>query len=423
MAAEKRKYDIAVFGASGVTGQYIIEELALHGQNVTWCVAGRNPEKLKQILSESSEFVGKNLNSIEIMTADVSDDSSLANMCKSSKIILNCVGPYRFYGEKVVEHCIRHGTHHIDVSGEPQYLETVQVKYFKEAQEKNLYIIGACGFDSIPCDLGVEVLRKKFNGDLNSVETYMIINRPPGSSVNFATWQSAIYGLAHADELIPLRKALREKLFTKEMPKPSYYLKKRPTLFNSKDAGGWCLPFIGSDKSVVLRTQMYNHQFKNEKPIQVQTYMKTYSLFYALVTMLMGGIFMLMTKFSVGCYLLEKFPEMFSLGTFSRTPSTRDEASNGSFKIIFKAKGWSEKLLDSTDKHVEPPNKELIATVEGPDPGYITTAICMVNAALVVLNEADKLPESGGVFTPGAAFSDTSLVSRMESRGIKINIQ
>lgn len=49
--------------------------------------------------------------------------------------------------------------------------------------------------------------------------------------MNFGTWQSAVYGLAHAEELIPLRKQLKEKLFNKSLPKPDYPLKKRYPVF------------------------------------------------------------------------------------------------------------------------------------------------------------------------------------------------
>jgi hypothetical protein len=31
---------------------------------------------------------------------------------------LNCVGPYRFYGEDVVKACVENGAHHIDISGQ-----------------------------------------------------------------------------------------------------------------------------------------------------------------------------------------------------------------------------------------------------------------------------------------------------------------
>lgn len=71
---------------------------------------------------------------------------------------------YRFYGEKVVKACIEGGANHVDISGEPQYLETVQLKYSKEAEEKGVHVVGACGFDSVPADLGTAFLQESFGG-------------------------------------------------------------------------------------------------------------------------------------------------------------------------------------------------------------------------------------------------------------------
>ena len=41
--------------------------------------------------------------SIGIIIADVKDDTSMQAMCARTSLILNCVGPYRFYGEQVVK--------------------------------------------------------------------------------------------------------------------------------------------------------------------------------------------------------------------------------------------------------------------------------------------------------------------------------
>lgn len=89
---------------------------------------------------------------------------------RQTRVVLNCVGPYRFYGEQVVSACVDTATHHIDVAGEPQYLEKMQLKYNDSAAEKGIFIIGACGFDSIPCDVGQMLLTKKMRGDVNSIE-------------------------------------------------------------------------------------------------------------------------------------------------------------------------------------------------------------------------------------------------------------
>ena len=37
---------------------------------------------------------------------------------------------------------------------------------------------------------------------------------------------------------------------------------------------------------------------------------------------------------------------------------------------------------------------------------------------MVILQESDKMPGSGGVFTPGYAFKDTTLVKRLNANGV-----
>lgn len=109
-------------------------------------------------------YVGLDFTSIPIHIADVKDEESLKKLASNAKCIINCCGPYRFYGEEVVKACIEMGTHHVDVSGEPQYMEEMQLRYYELAKEKKIYIVSACGFDSIPTELGVIFLQNKFNG-------------------------------------------------------------------------------------------------------------------------------------------------------------------------------------------------------------------------------------------------------------------
>jgi short subunit dehydrogenase-like uncharacterized protein len=66
------------------------------------------------------EFTGEDLAAVKVVLADVKDASSLKQMASQARVVVNCVGPYRFYGEPVVSACIESGTHHVDVSGEPQ---------------------------------------------------------------------------------------------------------------------------------------------------------------------------------------------------------------------------------------------------------------------------------------------------------------
>lgn len=43
-------------------------------------------------------------------------------------------------------------------------MEKIQLEYHKAAEEKGVYIVSACGFDSIPADLGTVFLMNKFQG-------------------------------------------------------------------------------------------------------------------------------------------------------------------------------------------------------------------------------------------------------------------
>ena len=67
---------------------------------------------------------------------------------------------FRFSGEQIVKACVENGTHHVDLSGEPQFLEEMQLRYNEEAEKKGIYIVGSCGFDSIPSDLGQMVVHR-----------------------------------------------------------------------------------------------------------------------------------------------------------------------------------------------------------------------------------------------------------------------
>lgn len=52
------------------------------------------------------------------------------------------------------------------------------LKYNEKAKEAGVYIIGSCGWDSIPCDMGVQYAIQQFDGTLDSVETVAEFHTP-----------------------------------------------------------------------------------------------------------------------------------------------------------------------------------------------------------------------------------------------------
>ncbi|KAK1328123.1 hypothetical protein QTO34_012546 [Cnephaeus nilssonii] len=187
MATRQRPFHLVVFGASGFTGQFVTEEVAREqmdpegSSRLAWAVAGRSREKLQRVLERAAQKLGRPTlpSEVGIIICDISNPASLDEMAKQATIVLNCVGPYRFYGEPVVKACVENGTSCIDISGEPQFLELMYWKYHEKAAEKGVYIIGSSGFDSIPADMGVIYTSSKINGTLTAVESFLTINSGP----------------------------------------------------------------------------------------------------------------------------------------------------------------------------------------------------------------------------------------------------
>nr|XP_042900286.1 saccharopine dehydrogenase-like oxidoreductase [Parasteatoda tepidariorum] len=186
---KNRDFDVVIFGASGFVGQYVIEELAHSSisSKLKWAIAGRNKEKLRESLKIVQGYLGKEIDITEtpLIEADVNNALSLLNLCKRTKLILNCVGPYNLYGEAVIKACIEAGTHHIDLSAETKYLEETQTQYFQAAREKNVYIVLACGMGFLIDDYGISALKKHFPGDLNAVEYFETLKIGPDLYVDF----------------------------------------------------------------------------------------------------------------------------------------------------------------------------------------------------------------------------------------------
>jgi len=403
------RYDLVIYGASGFTGQFVIEFVhkAAIEHGISWAVSGRNEGKLRSTLESAGKKVGADLSTTPVIICDSSDQSSLLAMASQAKVVLNCVGPYRFYGEPVVEACVETGTHHVDISGEPQYLEKMQLKYHQDAVENGVYVVGACGFDSIPADMGQICVKKAMGGDVNAIETYLKVIIPdlPGPALNFGTWQSAIHGFAHAKELKDLRKAL----YPERMPSTQPKLKPRGSVHYSQLMNSWCMPFMGSDKSVMTRTQRGFYHDKDQRPAQIQAYVMMSSLWSCFMTIMVGIMFGLLAGFKWGRSFLENYPGFCSLGMVSKQGVPQEKADNTNFELTLVGEGWSK----SGETEDISPNRKVTTVVKGKNMGYGATCECMVQAGLVILQEMDRLPSAGGVYPPGYAFAETSLVERL----------
>uniref|UniRef100_A0AAY4A9Q6 Saccharopine dehydrogenase-like oxidoreductase n=1 Tax=Denticeps clupeoides TaxID=299321 RepID=A0AAY4A9Q6_9TELE len=420
-ASSGRPYHLIIYGASGFTGQFVVEEVARTSSegpkgNLKWAIAGRSRPKLEKVLEQAAEALGRpDLKSVDIIIADVGEPESLAAMCRQGVIVLNCVGPYRFFGEPVVQACVENGAHLLDVSGEPQFLEGIQLNYHDKASEQGVYIIGSCGFDSIPADMGVIYTRDQFKGTLTTVESFLSANTgPEGARLNEGTWQSAIYGLADSSKL----RSLRKKFGHKPLPVVGTKIKRRSALFFSREMQQYAVPFMGTDPSVVKRTQRYLAEELHESPVQYGAYVGIGGISSVFKFLFFGMMFWFMVKCSFGRKLLIKKNIYIFLTALNFYVVCCPQIEETSFQFVFFGEGYTEDQDPSQGK----PNAKIRTVVQGPEPGYVATPISMVQAAITILNEPESLPKKGGVYTPGSAFGKTTIIKRLDKHGIKFSI-
>ncbi|OAF66662.1 Saccharopine dehydrogenase-like oxidoreductase [Intoshia linei] len=420
-STDNKKYDIVVFGATAFTGKYVVREMLFNSKynsSVKWAIAGRNLDKLTFVLEEQKIYLedneGISFSDVEVglITANVNDYQSLLEMAGSTKMIINIVGPYKIYGKYVVKACVENGTHHLDLSGEPGFLEEIQLNYSDKALAKNCYIIGSLGFDSVIADLGLDYCKRNFDGKLLAAESYVYFggneqaNRP---YFHTGTWNSIINSIKSNNQ--KELKATRRKLFSGKMKYDATPLKKKNIHKSTRDR--YALPFMGSDKSVVQRTLRYNYKNSGENTIQYMPYIEYSHLIVVICLIFMFTMMYILMLIPGGEYLLKTYPRFFSFGVFSEEGPSEKSIANTYIKMHFKLYGSSDGS-NNVDKIKH-------TVVSGPNAGYTGTASLVVAAAFTILEENVK-DIKGGVLTPAVALSNSSYIDRVEKRGFKFSL-
>ena len=344
------KFDLVVFGATGFTGKRVIKYLRDRKVKYSVAIAGRSEAKLKELQKELGT-------SYAVLLADCSNPKSVEEMAKSAKVLLNCTGPFRFYGEVVVKACIDAKTHYTDITGEPQFIEGMYEKYDALAQKNGVTVIPACGFDSMPAELGTMTAKEEFKkagGAVHDIEMFISSKSGPQGSVgNFTTFESAVYGVSDVAKLKAIRKSSkRPRLNTIGKLKIHKLPKKDPRV-------GWIVIFPGADPSVVKLSQQIQ-QIRNKDYVGANfgAYIVVPN-FFALVTLIFGALmFASLASFGFGRNLLLSHPEFFTFGHFTKKGPTEEQIKGTSFSETFYCKGL-----------VGEATKEIVVKVSGPEPG------------------------------------------------------
>ncbi|KAJ8750052.1 hypothetical protein K2173_013967 [Erythroxylum novogranatense] len=430
-------FDLIILGASGFTGRYVVREAlkflkAPSSPLKSIALAGRSPARLTQALQWAAHPAPPP--TISILTADTSDPSSLRHLCRQTKLILNCVGPFRLHGEPVVAACAETGCDYLDICGEPEFMERVEIQFHEKAAETGSLMVSACGFDSVPAELGWMFNSRQWVAPSapNKIEAYLSLESDRRIVGNFGTYESAVLGVANVDKLQELRRS-RPKKPRPVIPGP--YPPKGPMIDHQKEIGLWAVKLPSADSIVVRRTQTTLTENPTGLPgiNESAEHIKIREAFWSVVKpvhfgvkigskTLVGvfrfiavGMFIgLLGRSSIGRWFLLKFPSVFSLGWFRKKGPSEDEVRSASFKMWFVGRGFSDVNHVSQQSK---PDLEVVTRVMGPEIGYLTTPIILLQCALILLSQRDNLPK-GGVFPPGIVFGSTDLQERLQRNGI-----
>jgi short subunit dehydrogenase-like uncharacterized protein len=150
-----RPLDVVLWGATGFTGRLVAEYLARHyaGSKLRWAIAGRNKGKLEEVRAGLAA-IDPAAGGLSVLLGDSSDRASLDALCREARVVVSTVGPYALHGRELVAAAVEAGTDYCDLTGEPQFIRDMIDAHHARAGATGARIVHACGFDSIPSDLG-----------------------------------------------------------------------------------------------------------------------------------------------------------------------------------------------------------------------------------------------------------------------------
>lgn len=147
-----KPYEVIVLGATGFTGRQAVRALVRRAamRPLRWAIAGRSPARLRLL---ADEIVPAGAPRPDIVVADTGDSDSLHALAAQATVVLNLAGPYARSGEAVVQACIAHGTHHLDLNGETFWVRQLIERHHRAAERAEVKIIPSCGYEALPFDL------------------------------------------------------------------------------------------------------------------------------------------------------------------------------------------------------------------------------------------------------------------------------
>ncbi|MEO3974658.1 saccharopine dehydrogenase NADP-binding domain-containing protein [Streptomyces sp. CAU 1734] len=385
----ERPYDIVLFGATGFVGELTAAYLAAHAPDgCRWALAGRSGPRL-ELLRERLAAAHPACADLPLIEAAADDPAAMRELARSAGVVATTVGPYLWYGEPLVAACADAGTDYIDLTGEAEFVDLAYVRHEARARETGARLIHACGFDSVPTDLGVYFTVRRLPPDVP-----LRVDGFVGSNGTFSggTFASALNAMGRGRHL--LRAGRQRRLHEPRLVGRRARAPLGGPRF-SAETDAWALPLPTIDNQIVTRSARalpeYGPDFRYRHYASVKS-----------LPMAVGGMA------AVGAMIgLAQLPPVRQWFSDRRKPGDGPDAER-------RAKSWFSVRFVG-----EGGGRTVFTEVSGGDPGYDETAKIFAESALCLA--FDELPRTGGQLTPAVAMGD-ALLDRLQEAGIRFRV-
>lgn len=409
VAGVSRDLDVVVFGATGFVGRLTARYLAQSAPDgVRIGLAGRSRERLEAVRAG----LGQRAGGWPLIVADTSDEAALCALAEATTVVATTVGPYARYGLPLVRACAAAGTHYADLTGEVLFVRASIDAAHEAAQASGARVVHACGFDSVPSDLGVllaaEQARADGAGELTDT-ALLVASLRGGVSGGTVDSIRLMVDEARSDAaarrllldpyaLSPDRAAEPDLGSERDDLRPRY----EPAL------GRWTAPFVmGSFNTRIVRRSnaltgwSYGRRFRYREVMGVGR--------GPAAPLLAGAVSVGLAGLLAGLVLP---PSRYVLDRVLPKPGEgpgEKAQENGHFRVEVTAGTTSGARYRTT------------VAAKG-DPGYAATAVMLGQAALALALDGDRLPAVSGVLTPATAIG-VPLADRLRAAGFTLSVQ
>lgn len=407
-----RELDLVLYGATGFVGALTAAHLAEHaGPEVKIALAGRSKQKLQALRADLGPAAAR----WPLVTVDATDLAGLDALAARATAIASTVGPYAQYGKELVRACAEQGTHYADLTGEVLFvrwsLDTVSTR----AAETGARIVHACGFDSVPSDLGVLVTAERAARDgagalgVTTLAVRSLRGGISGGTIDSGRQQAiTARGDAAARRIVGDPYGLsprRSEEPTSSRAADSGVLgrfKRWVPVDRDGETGRWTGPFLMASfntRIVRLSNTLTDWSYGRELRYREVTDFGAGPVSPIMAAGMAIGMGAALAGLSYG-------PTRVVLDRVLPKPGegpSAEQRAGGRFRIQIRS------TTTTGARYVTKVGADY-------DPGYDGTAVMLGEAVLSLALDGERLPERAGVLTPATAMGDV-LIDRLRTHG------